>query len=145
MAKRGSTFHFAGRCAGWLAVIVAVAGLCGVWRGPRARSGTQAEPPPAPGGAGGATVHALARLEPKGGLIVVGVRPGTRVNQVLVAQGDLVKAGQALGVIEGHEAARFQLALAEARKADAISRRRGGGAKLPSNAKPRTSSRRPVR
>jgi HlyD family secretion protein len=68
-------------------------------------------------------VHALARLEPQGGLVVVGVRPGTRVDQVLVGQGDVVKAGQPLGIIEGHEAARCQLALAEARKADAIAQR----------------------
>ncbi len=68
-------------------------------------------------------MHALARLEPVGGLVVVGVRPGTRIDQVLVAQGDVVKAGQPLGVIEGHEAARCQLALAEARKADAVCRR----------------------
>jgi HlyD family secretion protein len=62
-------------------------------------------------------------LEPAGGLIVVGVRPGARVEQVLVSQGDVVKAGQPLGVVEGHETARAQLAVAQAHKADAIRRR----------------------
>jgi HlyD family secretion protein len=68
-------------------------------------------------------VHALAKLEPVAGLVVVGLRPGTRVDRVLVAQGDVVKAGQPLAVTEGHEVARCQLALADARKADAICRR----------------------
>jgi HlyD family secretion protein len=68
-------------------------------------------------------VHALGRLEPLGGLITVGVRPGTRIDAVLVSQGESVKAGQELAVMEGHEAARCQLALAEARKADALRRR----------------------
>jgi len=62
-------------------------------------------------------------LEPVGGLVVVGVRPGARVEKVLVVQGDVVKVGQPLGVTEGHDVARCQLALAEARKADAICRR----------------------
>jgi HlyD family secretion protein len=62
-------------------------------------------------------------LEPLGGLVVVGARPGARVDRVLAAQGDLVKAGQPLALIEGYEAARCQLAFAEARKADALSRR----------------------
>ena len=60
-----------------------------------------------------ATVHALARIEPAGGLVVVGVRPGARVDSLLVAEGDVVKAGQALAVTEGHEVARCEHALAE--------------------------------
>jgi HlyD family secretion protein len=65
----------------------------------------------------------LARLEPLGGLVVVGVRPGMRVESVLVGQGDVVKAGQPLAVTEGHEVARCELVLAQARKSDALSRR----------------------
>jgi HlyD family secretion protein len=123
LAETGSRLRFAGRLGGWFGVVLAVAGLWLGWRGLLARAGAQAEAPAAAGRAGAATVHALARLEPIGGLVVVGVRPGTRIDQVLVAQGDVVKAGWPLGVIEGHEAARCQLALAEARKSDAACRR----------------------
>src|SRR5947209_4723331 len=64
---------------------------------------------PAPTGA----IHALARLEPASGLIVVGARPGTRVERIQVAQGDLVTPGQVLAVLEGHDQGQAQLALAE--------------------------------
>jgi HlyD family secretion protein len=62
-------------------------------------------------------VHALARLEPASGLILVGARPGARIEQILVAQGDQVSPGQVLAVIEGHDQAQAQLALAQAQKA----------------------------
>ena len=61
-------------------------------------------------------VHALARIEPLHGSVTVGARPGVRVNEVLVHEGDEVKAGQPLAVLEGQEAARLQLAQAEAEK-----------------------------
>jgi HlyD family secretion protein len=108
------------RSGAWLGSILAMAGLWEGCRGPVAPQGTNGQQSRT---TSEATVHALARLEPLGGLVVVGVRPGARVDQVLVAQGDMVKVGQPLALIEGHEAARCQLALAEERKADALSRR----------------------
>jgi HlyD family secretion protein len=68
-------------------------------------------------------VYALARLEPAGGLIVVGARPGARIGRVLIAVGDRVKAGQPLAILEGQEEARLRLALAEAQKAEARHKR----------------------
>jgi HlyD family secretion protein len=61
-------------------------------------------------------IHALARLEPASGLITVGARPGARVDVVHVKSGDEVKAGQLLFELEGHDAAKLQLAVAEAQK-----------------------------
>jgi HlyD family secretion protein len=58
----------------------------------------------------------LARLEPASGLIAAGVRPGTRVDRVLVKEGDEVSAGFVLAILEGREAAERQLALAKAQK-----------------------------
>ncbi|HMB08175.1 MAG TPA: hypothetical protein VKP69_31145, partial [Isosphaeraceae bacterium] len=69
------------------------------------------------------SVHALARLEPAGGLIVVGARPGIRIERVLVAAGDLVQAGQPLAILEGQAEARRRLALAEAQKAEDLHQR----------------------
>jgi HlyD family secretion protein len=68
-------------------------------------------------------VRSLARLEPQGGLITVGVRPGQRIDRILVKQGDTVEAGAALAVLEGHAAAEAQLALAQAQKAAADDQR----------------------
>ena len=59
---------------------------------------------------------ALARLSPASGLISVGVRPGMRVVELKVKEDDQVAAGAVLAVLEGHDAARSQLALAEAQK-----------------------------
>jgi HlyD family secretion protein len=61
-------------------------------------------------------VHALARLEPGSGFIVVGARPGARIERILVTHDDPVRSGQVLAVLEGNELARAQLALAEAQK-----------------------------
>lgn len=70
---------------------------------------------------GGATsrseAHALGRVEPATGLIVVGSRPGARILEIRVGPGDAVKAGQLLAVLEGREEAKAQIAMAEARKA----------------------------
>ena len=68
-------------------------------------------------------VHALARLEPAAGLIIVGARPGARIEQIEVGAGDTVKPGQVLVILEGHEQARAQLAVAEAQKTRAIHQR----------------------
>jgi HlyD family secretion protein len=61
-------------------------------------------------------VHALARLEPSSGLVVVGARPGARIERILTAQGDSVVPGQVLAILEGHDVARMQVGMAEARK-----------------------------
>lgn len=62
---------------------------------------------------------ALARLLPASGLIAVGARPGARVVELKVNEGDQVAAGAVLAVLEGHDIAEAQLALARARKARA--------------------------
>ncbi|MGP0068567.1 MAG: HlyD family efflux transporter periplasmic adaptor subunit [Isosphaeraceae bacterium] len=59
---------------------------------------------------------ALARLVPTEGLISVGVRPGIRIDEIKVKEGDQVSQGAILAVLEGHAAARNQLALAKAQK-----------------------------
>ncbi len=64
-------------------------------------------------------IHALARLEPASGLIVVGARPGVRIEEVRVAEGDEIKAGAVLAILEGHTQAQRQLDLAEAQKKSA--------------------------
>lgn len=69
------------------------------------------------------SVYALARLEPEGGVIVVGARPGGRIERVLVSVGDLVNAGQPLAILEGREEAGRRLALAEAQKAQGLQQR----------------------
>lgn len=59
---------------------------------------------------------ALARLLPASGLVQVGVRPGMRVVELKVKEDDNVSTGDVLAILEGHDAARSQLDLAEARK-----------------------------
>ena len=68
-------------------------------------------------------VRALAHLEPESGAIVIGARPGMRVEQVRVAVGQDVKAGELLAVFEGHDQRERQLALAEAQKAQVVHQR----------------------
>lgn len=65
-------------------------------------------------------VRALARLEPLSGLMIIGARPGARIGRIEVAEGDRVKAGQLLAILEGHDQASAQVALAEAQKARAV-------------------------
>lgn len=78
---------------------------------------------PAPSLANSTEIHALARIEPADGVIAVGSRPGARIEKMLVAEGDEVKAGQPLALLEGEAQAKAQLALAEAQKRDAITHR----------------------
>ncbi len=66
-----------------------------------------------------AAAVALARLLPASGLIAVGARPGARVVELKVKEGDQVAAGAVLAVLEGHDTAQSQLAMARARKARA--------------------------
>jgi HlyD family secretion protein len=68
-------------------------------------------------------VHALARLEPASGLIIVGARPGARIERIEVGPAELVTPGQVLAILEGHEQARAQLAVAEAQKTRALHQR----------------------
>jgi HlyD family secretion protein len=68
-------------------------------------------------------VHALARLEPASGLIIVGARPGARIERIEVGSTDSVTPGQVLAILEGHEQARAQLAVAEAQKTRALHQR----------------------
>jgi HlyD family secretion protein len=75
----------------------------------------QSAPPPAARDG----VHALGRLEPETGLIAVGSRPGQRIDEIKVAIGDDVQAGQVLAILEGRAQAEAQLALAELRKRQA--------------------------
>src|SRR6516162_1922201 len=69
-------------------------------------------------------IRALAHLEPESGAIVIGARPGMRVEQVRVAVGQDVKAGELLDVLEGHNQRERQLALAEAQRDAARFQRR---------------------
>jgi HlyD family secretion protein len=68
-------------------------------------------------------IHALGRIEPATGLVVVGARPGARISKLEVKQGQKVKAGDILAILEGHELAEAQVALAEAQKARALHQR----------------------
>src|SRR5208337_3911843 len=68
-------------------------------------------------------VHALARLEPASGLLIVGARPGARIERIEVGPAEGVTPGQVLAILEGHDQAQAQLALAEAQKTRALHQR----------------------
>lgn len=76
------------------------------------------------------TVHALGRLEPATGLIVVGSRPGARILEIAVTAGAEVKSGQLLAVLEGRDEAGARLAMAEAKRALVEHQRATSKAKL---------------
>ncbi|WP_337174852.1 HlyD family efflux transporter periplasmic adaptor subunit [Paludisphaera sp.] len=94
------------------AAIVAVGLLAAITPRGEARAQTAA---PAPAAAS-ASIHALGRLEPETGLITIGARPGQRIDEIRVAIGDDVEAGQVLAILEGRAQAEAQLALAELQK-----------------------------
>jgi HlyD family secretion protein len=75
-----------------------------------AQEGGAGQPP------GRTAVVALARLEPAGGIVSVGVRPGMRVDSVRVKEDDPVSPGASLAILEGHDGAEHQHMLALARK-----------------------------
>jgi HlyD family secretion protein len=79
-------------------------------------TGSKAVPAPRPAAAARVEVHALAQLAPEAGLINVGARPGVRIDQVAVKEGDEIAGGAVVAVLEGHAQAQLQLALAEAQK-----------------------------
>src|SRR4051794_28362766 len=86
-------------------------------RGPSQAAGPGVRPNP--GASEGEAVHALARLEPAAGLLNVGARPGARIESIRVREGDAVRAGDLLAILEGHSQAKTQVALAEAQKKNA--------------------------
>jgi HlyD family secretion protein len=71
------------------------------------------------GAAARSEIRALARLEPESGAIVVGARPGVRVEKVLVEEGKEVQEGDLLAILEGHEQHTRQLEVAVAQRAAA--------------------------
>lgn len=106
------------------AAALAIAATCAVWLGGASTSAQSHRPDAAAPAsestpATGTQVHALATIEPASGLITVGSRPGARILQILVEPGDDVTAGQQLAILEGHDRAKAQLALAELQKARA--------------------------
>lgn len=103
---------------------LAIAATSAVWLGGASTSAQSHRPDAAapasePTPATGTQVHALATIEPASGLITVGSRPGARILQILVEPGDDVTVGQQLAILEGHDRAQAQLALAELQKARA--------------------------
>jgi HlyD family secretion protein len=104
----------------WQAVALALAVV-----GPVADAPVQAQTPrEAADQVARSGVRALAHLEPESGAIAIGARPGTRVEEVRVAEGQEVKVGELLAVLEGHDQRQRQLALAEAQRDAARFQRR---------------------
>ena len=108
-----------------LAALLVISGLVGLLAVPRWPLLAQDSPVITAGQlARGPAVRALGRLEPESGILSIGARPGTRVLRLLVQQGQNVEQGAALAVLEGHEQAREQLALAIAQQKEAQRQRR---------------------
>jgi HlyD family secretion protein len=74
---------------------------------------------PNPGMPAGSAIHALAHLQPGAGLVTIGARPGARIEEIRVREGDEIKKGDLLAILEGHAQAERQLALAESQKKSA--------------------------
>jgi HlyD family secretion protein len=74
---------------------------------------------PNPGVSSGQAVYALARLEPASGLRAIGARPGARIEEIKVKEGDEIKQDTVVAILEGHAQAEQQLAVAEAQKKNA--------------------------
>ena len=109
---RAITARWVGKALGLSAVSVAVLLAA------KSRSSGQGQVPPddrirrAPRSA----AVALARLVPANGLISVGARPGIRIDEIKVKEGDQVSQGAVLALLEGHATAQHQLDLAKAKK-----------------------------
>src|SRR5262249_1366045 len=71
-------------------------------------TGSKAVPAPRPGPAARVEVHALGQLAPEAGLINVGARPGARIDQIAVKEGDEIAGGAVVAVLEGHAQAQLQ-------------------------------------
>ena len=106
-----------------LLIVLVILGLSLRHAGSAPRSVATAPTTEAPKDTSSGDVHALARLEPASGLIVVGARPGARIERIAASSGDSVAAGAVLAVLEGNEQARLALALAEAQRALALHRK----------------------
>jgi ABC exporter DevB family membrane fusion protein len=78
---------------------------------------------PAASPAARSAVHALARLEPATGLVMVGARPGARILKIEVQEGDAVTEGKVVAVLEGNGQAKQHVELAVAQKKRALERR----------------------
>lgn len=102
----------------WASLATTVAlGLAAWWSSSTSTESASAqESRPSGGGSSSTSAVALARLLPASGLISVGVRPGMRVVELKVKEDDQVAAGAVLAILEGHDSARLQLQIAEARK-----------------------------
>lgn len=106
-----------------LLIVLVILGLSLRHAGSAPQSVATAPKTEAPKDTSSGDVHALARLEPASGLIVVGARPGARIERIAASSGDSVAAGAVLAALEGNEQARLALALAEAQKAVALHRK----------------------
>jgi HlyD family secretion protein len=74
---------------------------------------------PNPGISAGQTIYALARLEPASGVVAIGARPGVRIEEIKVKEGDEIKQDSIVAILEGHTQAERQVALSEAQKKNA--------------------------
>lgn len=97
------------------ALAIALGGLLSAGLGADLQAQTQ-KPAATKGSVADSRIHALGRLEPAGGLVNIGSRPGQRIDSILVKAGDEVPAGGVLAVLEGRRQAEAQLTLAKLQK-----------------------------
>jgi HlyD family secretion protein len=97
----------------WTIIVIALAGL-GLWIGYRTRSSQPVAPAPSEVQPVRA-VAALGRIEPEGSVIKVSVvnAKDSRVDQLLVKQGDWVQAGQIIAILQGLDKQRAAVVEAE--------------------------------
>ncbi len=117
--RSGVPLRAARNAAGAIATACAIVMLAASGLGVPSAEQASAQETPKPGEPSNiprSSAVALARLLPSSGLISVGARPGVRVEEIKVKEGDQVAPGSVLAILEGHDAARLQLNLAEARK-----------------------------
>lgn len=99
----------------WMMIAIALAGL-GAWGAYRSLTQANQPLPPAPAVQPVRAVAALGRVEPKGSVIKVSVvnAKDSRVDQLLVQEGDPVQAGQIIAILQGLD--KQQAAVAEAER-----------------------------
>ncbi len=102
----------------WIVIVIALAGL-GFWLNYRTR-GNQTVPPVSSEVQPVRAVAALGRIEPEGSVIKVSVvnAKDSRVDQLLVKQGDRVQAGQIIAILQGLD--KQQAAVVEAERNVAV-------------------------
>ncbi|QDU61848.1 Inner membrane protein YiaV precursor [Planctomycetes bacterium Pan216] len=59
-------------------------------------------------------IHALGRLEPDEGLVIIGTPPGMRIQEVKAETGAMVDRGETLAILDGYDTRKQQLAVANA-------------------------------